>query len=206
MCTSSSSTNYIVSVPFIVYLLHDYSTCLHIMIVHNQYHMCVLLLSQESRSEITDKQPAVDAMLALGRSILAEPSTTSQNDVLMQKLTSFIEDWSELQMTWQNWYNELHANMEQSKGLAERLKNFGHNIGQLEPACAGIFPATVAMEALDSELKEIQVSLLLQYCLPKHTCVYVLIKVRCTTDSFDGLSSFLHSTADSAITSSVSSY
>ena len=118
----------------------------------------LLLLSQESRSEITDKQPAVDAMLALGRSILAEPSTTSQNDVLMQKLTSFIEDWSELQMTWQNWYNELHANMEQSKGLADQLKNFGHDIGQLEPACAGIFPATVAMEALNSELKEIQVS------------------------------------------------
>ena len=99
----------------------------------------------------------MEAMLALGRSILAEPSTNSQNDGLMQKLTSFIEDWSELEMAWQNWYNELHANMERSKSLSDQLKNFGHAIKQLEPACAGIFPATVAMEALDSELKEIQV-------------------------------------------------
>ena len=114
--------------------------------------------TQESRSEISEKQPAIDTMLALGRSILAEPSTTSQNDALMQKLTGFIEDWSELQMAWQNWYNELHANMEQSKSLSDKLKNFGHDIRQLEPACAGMFPATVAMETLDSELKELQVS------------------------------------------------
>ena len=131
------------------------------------------MMSQESRSEITDKQPAVDALLALGRSILAEPSTTSQNDILMQKLTSFIEDWSELQMAWQNWYNELHANLEQSKNLADRLKNFGHDIRQLEPACAGIFPATVAMEAVDSELKEIQVCLL--YDLSMCICWYMIV-------------------------------
>lgn len=112
---------------------------------------------QESRSEISEKQPAVDAMLALGRSILAEPSTTSQNDALMQKLTGFIEDWSELQMAWQNWYNELHAHMEQSKSLSDRLKNFEHNVKLLEPACANLFPATVAMETLDGELKDLQV-------------------------------------------------
>ena len=115
---------------------------------------------QESRSEISEKQPTVDAMLALGRSILAEPSTTSQNDALMQKLTGFIEDWSELQMAWQNWYNELHANMEQLKSLSDRLKNFEHDIRQLEPACTSLFPATVAMETLDSELKEIQVCII----------------------------------------------
>ena len=119
--------------------------------------------SQESRSEISEKQPAVDAMLALGRAILAEPSTTSQNDSLMQKLTGFIEDWSDLQMAWQNWYNELHANMEQSKSLSDKLKSFEHDIGELEPTCANLFPATVAMEALDSELKEIQVKLVQQF-------------------------------------------
>ena len=58
-------------------------------------------------------------------------------------------------MAWQNWYDELHAHMEQSKSLLDKLKNFEHDMRQLEPT--GMFPATVAMETLDCELKEIQV-------------------------------------------------
>ena len=124
---------------------------------------------QESRSKVSEKQPTVDAMLALGRSIRAVPSTTSQNDTLMQKLTGFIKDWSELQMAWQNWYNKLHANLEQSKSLSDRLQNFEHNMRKLKPACAGLFPATVAMETLDSELKEIQVFIIIIHVVCMHT-------------------------------------
>lgn len=97
-------------------------------------------------------------MLSLGRAIIAEPNTNSQNDTIMKKLTGFIEDWSELQLAWQNWYDELHANLEQSKNLSDQLNTFGHGIKGLEPACVNLFPATVAMESLDTELQELQVS------------------------------------------------
>lgn len=101
----------------------------------------------------------MDTMLALGRAILAELRTNSQNDTLMQKLTNFIQDWSDLQMVWQNWYNELHANTEKSKGLNEQLDRFEHDIGTLEPACASLFPATLSMVSLDTKLSELQVRL-----------------------------------------------
>ena len=99
----------------------------------------------------------MDALLALGRAILSEPRTNSQNDTLMQKLTDFIEDWSKLQLDWQNWYNELHANTEKSEGLNEQLDKFEHDISALEPACANLIPATVTMETLDSQLSELKV-------------------------------------------------
>lgn len=78
--------------------------------------------------------------------------------MMMQKLTGFIEDWSELQLAWQNWYNELHANLEQSKSLSEQLNSFVHDIKGLEPACARLFPATLDMDSLDSELQALQVT------------------------------------------------
>ena len=98
-------------------------------------------------------------MLALGRGIITEPNTNSQNDALMKKLTGFIEDWSILQLAWQNWYNELHAKLEQSKGLSDQLNMFVHSMDDLEPMCGKLFPATVAMESLDKELEALQVSL-----------------------------------------------
>ena len=117
-----------------------------------------LHFTQNFRAQITSKQPDVDAMLSLGRAIIAEPNTNSQNDTIMKKLTGFIEDWSELQLAWQNWYDELHANLEQSKNLSDQLNTFGNGIKGLEPACVNLFPATVAMESLDAELQELQVS------------------------------------------------
>ncbi len=67
---------------------------------------------------------SVDAMLSLGREILAEPNTSSASETLMQKLTGFIQDWSDLQLNWQNWFDELHAGVEQSKSLSDQLKKF----------------------------------------------------------------------------------
>lgn len=111
---------------------------------------------QDFRAKITTRQPDVDAMLALGRAILAEPSTSSQNDTLMQKLTDFIQDWSDLQMEWQNWYNELHANMEKSQNLSDTFDAFCSSVGKLEPGFNKFFPATVSMEALDTQLQDLQ--------------------------------------------------
>lgn len=112
---------------------------------------------QDFRAKISAKQPAVDSMLALGRAVLAEPNTTTQNDALMQKLTGFISDWSDLQLTWQNWYDELHANVEQSHNLSDQLDGFKTDIEGLEPLCSNLFPATVSIEGLKQELHSLQV-------------------------------------------------
>lgn len=96
-------------------------------------------------------------MLSLGREILAEPNTSSASETLMQKLTGFIQDWSDLQLDWQNWFDELHAGVEQFKSLSDQLKRFEVDIRGLGPACAKLFPATVNMKSLDKELQRLQV-------------------------------------------------
>ena len=96
-------------------------------------------------------------MLSLGREILAEPNTSSASDTLMQKLTNFIQDWSDLQLNWQNWFDELHVGVEESKNLSEQLKKFDCDIESLIPTSAKLFPVTVAMKALDKELRRVQV-------------------------------------------------
>ncbi len=96
-------------------------------------------------------------MLALGRAIIAEPNTSSGNDVIMKKLTGFIQDWSDLQLAWQNLYNEFHASLEQSKSLSDQLNTFNRDLGELEHASDATLPGTVTMVALDSELEAIQV-------------------------------------------------
>lgn len=99
-------------------------------------------------------------MLALGRAILAEPNTTTQNDALVQKLTGYISDWSDLQLKWQNWYDELHANMEQSHYLSDQLDRFEKDIEGLGPLCSTLFPATVSVAGLKPELHHLQVQLM----------------------------------------------
>ena len=121
-------------------------------------------------------------MLALGRAILAEPSTSSQNDTLMQKLTDFIQDWSDLQMEWQNWYNELHANMEKSQNLSDTFDAFCSGVEKLEPGFNKFFPATVSMEALDTQLQDLQVDACCLSAPPHvhvHAHAHVHVHVNC---------------------------
>lgn len=96
-------------------------------------------------------------MLSLGREVLAEPNTSSASDGLMQKLTSFITDWSDLQLGWQNWFDELHAGMEQSKDLSDQLNMFESDIKGLGLTCSRLLPANVSMKSLDKELVRLQV-------------------------------------------------
>lgn len=98
-------------------------------------------------------------MLSLGREILAEPNTSSASEVLMQKLTGFIQDWSDLQLDWQNWFDELHTGVEQSKNLSDQLKKFESDTRGLGQACAKLFPATLAMKNVDKEVHRIEVSI-----------------------------------------------
>lgn len=97
-------------------------------------------------------------MLSLGREILAEPNTSSASDTLMQRLTGFIQDWSDLQLNWQNWFDELDTGVEQSRNLGDQLKKFESDIRGLGPACAKLFPASVSIKTLDKDLQRLQVS------------------------------------------------
>ena len=96
-------------------------------------------------------------MLALGRAIISEPTTNSQNESFPKKLTSFIEDLANLQLAYQNSYDELHRGLQLSKNLSDQLGKFASAVNGLEPACSNILPATVTMENLESELKTLQV-------------------------------------------------
>lgn len=96
-------------------------------------------------------------MLALGRAIIAEPTTNPQNESFPKKLTSFIEDLADLQLAYQNWYDELHGGLQQSKNLSDQLGKFASGVNALEPACNNILPATITMDNLESELKALQV-------------------------------------------------
>ena len=107
----------------------------------------------------------MDLMLSLGREVLAEPNTSSTTEGLMQKLTSFIKEWSDLQLGWQNWFDELHAGVEQSRNLSDQLKKFESDIKGLEPTCSMIFPAVVSMKNLDKELDRIHVCVCVCACV-----------------------------------------
>ncbi len=110
---------------------------------------------------MTAKEPAEQAMLALGRSILSELNTTSENDALMNKLTSFISDWSDLQLNWQNWYDKLHAHMQTSQDLSNEFDKVLSDMSDLEPLCSKLFPANLSIEDLQQELHSLQVYTLL---------------------------------------------
>ena len=96
-------------------------------------------------------------MLALGRSIIGEYYTNPEKDTMSQTLTDFISNWSNLQMSWQNWYDELHATGEQSRNLSDQFVELKQAFKAIEPKQKEMFPAHVTMDTLESDLKELQV-------------------------------------------------
>ena len=108
------------------------------------------------RVRLTEAQPKVDTMLGLGRSIIGEYYTNPDKDTLSQTLTDFISNWSNLLLSWQNWFDELHATGEQSRDLSEQFVQLKQSYQIMEPKHTEIFPATVTMETLDSDLKNLQ--------------------------------------------------
>ena len=96
-------------------------------------------------------------MLALGRDIIAEPQTSAASGNLERKLTDFIQEWSDLQLAWQNWFNELHARKEHSHKLSEQVVGFGESVKGLEASLEGVFPASVGVEDMLGEMESLQV-------------------------------------------------
>ena len=102
-------------------------------------------------------QSAVDSMLALGRDIIAEPQTSAASGTLEQRLTTFIEDWSNLQLAWQNWFDELHARGEDARKLAEEVVSIGERLSGVEACLKGVFPASVGVEEVVGDMEALQV-------------------------------------------------
>ena len=99
----------------------------------------------------------MDALLTLGREIIAEPQTSAANVELETRLTGFIQDWSDLQLAWQNWYNELHALRENAGKMAEEVGRLKEGARGLETGMKRLFPASVEVENLQQNLQDLQV-------------------------------------------------
>lgn len=97
-------------------------------------------------------------MLSLGRSIIGQHYTNIDNNDLSQTLTSFIQDWSNLLLAWQNWYDELHATGEQSQSLLDQFNKLQEVLATVGPDHENMFPASLCMDTLESDLKNLQVS------------------------------------------------
>ena len=112
---------------------------------------------QQFRSSLAAKQPEVDSLLTLGREIVAEPQTSAANDDLESRLTSFIQDWSDLQLAWQNWFDELHAHREKAGKMGEGVGEMCDGVKRVRGVMMGMFPAAVGMETLPHDLHVLQV-------------------------------------------------
>ncbi len=96
-------------------------------------------------------------MLALGRSIIGEFYTNPDKDTLSHTLTQFISNWSNLLLSWQNWYDELHATGEQSRSLTDQFIELKQVYQNLEPMNKELLPAIVTVDTLESDLKNLKV-------------------------------------------------
>ena len=95
------------------------------------------------------------AMLALGRTIIAK--TAALNDTIMQKITGFLPKWSDLQINWQNWTDEVQDGVEKCRHISEELDVFRTKMDAVKAACTKLLPTTVNVESLDTQLQCLQV-------------------------------------------------
>ena len=105
--------------------------------------------------QITSKDPQVKAMLALGREIIAK--TTALNDTIMHKITEFLPKWSDLQINWQNWTDEVQDGVEKCQRISDELDVFRSKMEAIKAACTRLLPATLKPESLDAQLMHLQV-------------------------------------------------
>ena len=117
-------------------------------------------LFQAFRTAIDGKQPDVDAVLSLGRTILTSPHTSADNQPFEKRLTDSIEAWSELQLGWQNWYQELMAASERSSAVSDRYGSFSDWLAQARSKLGSTFPLRVGPASAPADVEEAQVSCL----------------------------------------------
>ena len=107
---------------------------------------------------MTEAQASEEIMLSLGRSVIGEHFTNPHSDTISEKLTRFIQEWSDLSLAWQNWYDELYATGLHSQNLSDDLDKFRSILSMVKSLSAEVLPASLAMVAADVELKDVEVS------------------------------------------------
>ena len=100
----------------------------------------------------------MDAVLSLGRTILTSPHTSADNQPFEKRLTDSIEAWSELQLGWQNWYQELMAASERSSAVSDRYSSFSDWLAQARSKLGSTFPLRVGPASAPADVEEAQVS------------------------------------------------
>ena len=126
-------------------------------------------------------------MLSLGRAILTSPHTSADNQPFEKRLTDSIESWSDLQLEWQNWYQELMAASEKSSAVSDRYNSFSDWLSQARNKLGSTFPLRVGPASAPADVEEAQVSWLaglttylrryLTYIQYKHMYVHTYIRV-----------------------------
>lgn len=101
------------------------------------------------------------AMLALGRGIITK--TTALNDSIMQKVTGFLPKWSDLQINWQNWTDEILDGIEKCRHMDNELDAFRTKVDIIKAACTKLLPTAVSVDSLDTQLQHLQVCTHLKY-------------------------------------------
>ena len=117
--------------------------------LEEQLHTCQVYMAQ-----ITSKEPQVKAMLALGRGIITK--TTALNDSIMQKVTGFLPKWSDLQINWQNWTDEILDGIEKCRLMDNELDAFRTKVDIIKAACTKLLPTAVSVDSLDTQLQHLQ--------------------------------------------------
>ena len=125
--------------------LHDLYTCFN----------CFL---QDFQTRLTEAQASEEIMLSLGRSVIGEHFTNPHSDTISEKLTRFIQEWSNLSLAWQNWYDELYASGMHSQSLSENLDKFKAVLKIVNGLSTEMLPASLAMVSADVELRNVEVS------------------------------------------------
>jgi DNA repair exonuclease SbcCD ATPase subunit len=111
---------------------------------------------QTFRQKLTDHQPQVDQMLAMGRSIISQHYTAINNSSTSGMLTEFIQEWSNLLLQWQGWYDNLHVQGEESQNMSDRLDHLERTMRHVMPLYEDMFPAALQMKNIVSDLIELQ--------------------------------------------------
>ena len=87
-----------------------------------------------------------------------------------------MQKWSNLELAWQNWYDELHSTGEQSQDLSDQYASLKQTMAEIEPIVKEILPASVTVETLESDLKQLQVrpSFPSCKCVVKGTLLFIV--------------------------------
>ena len=105
-------------------------------------------------------QAVVDDMLSLGRSIIGQPFVFAKKELLPNILTEFIQEWSNLSMALQTWYDNLYEQKKQSEDLLIQFNELGTTFKEIESLFSTFFPATIGIDNFVIDMQRLKVSVI----------------------------------------------